>query len=121
MAAGVQALSLLQAPGFYADLEAKGKRLAEGLAEAATASGVSVHTNRVGSMLTSFFTGVAVTDYATAKTSDTKRYGGFFRAMLDRGVSLAPSQFEAAFISAAHSTEDLDETVVAAREALALV
>jgi glutamate-1-semialdehyde 2,1-aminomutase len=121
MAAGVQALSLLQAPGFYADLEAKGKRLAEGLAEAATASGVSVHTNRVGSMLTSFFTGVAVTDYATAKTSDTKRYGGFFRAMLDRGVSLAPSQFEAAFISAAHSTEDLDATVVAAREALALV
>jgi glutamate-1-semialdehyde 2,1-aminomutase len=121
MAAGVQALSLLQAPGFYADLEAKGKRLAEGLAEAATASGVSVHTNRVGSMLTSFFTGVAVTDYATAKTSDTKRYGGFFRAMLDRGVSLAPSQFEAAFISAAHSTEDLHATVVAAREALALV
>lgn len=72
-------------------------------------------------MLTSFFTGVPVTDYATAKTADTKRYGAFFSAMLARGVSLAPSQFEAAFVSAAHSTEDLDATVAAAREALAAV
>ena len=119
MAAGVETLSLLQAPGFYADLEAKGQRLADGLVEAAAASRVPAQTNRVGSMLTTFFTGVAVTDYATAKTSDTKRYGVFFRAMLDRGVSLAPSQFEAAFISAAHSAEDLDATVAAAREALA--
>jgi glutamate-1-semialdehyde 2,1-aminomutase len=121
MAAGVETLSLLQAPGFYADLEAKGQRLADGLVEAAAASRVPAQTNRVGSMLTTFFTGVAVTDYATAKTSDTKRYGVFFRAMLDRGVSLAPSQFEAAFISAAHSAEDLDATVAAAREALAAV
>jgi len=121
MAAGVETLSLLQAPGFYADLEAKGQRLADGLVEAAAASRVPAHTNRVGSMLTTFFTGVAVTDYATAKTSDTKRYGVFFHAMLDRGVSLAPSQFEAAFISAAHSAEDLDATVAAAREALAAV
>jgi glutamate-1-semialdehyde 2,1-aminomutase len=72
-------------------------------------------------MLTSFFTGIPVTDDATAKTADTKRYGVFFRAMLERGVSLAPSQFEAAFISAAHSSEDLDATVAAAREALAAV
>ena len=121
MAAGVETLSLLQAPGFYADLEAKGQRLAEGLVEAAAACRVPAQTNRVGSMLTAFFTGVAVTDYATAKTSDTKRYGSFFRAMLDRGVSLAPSQFEAAFVSAAHSTEDLDATVAAAREALAVI
>lgn len=121
MAAGVETLSLLQAPGFYADLEAKGQRLADGLVEAAAASRVSAHTNRVGSMLTTFFTGVAVTDYATAKTSDTKRYGVFFRAMLTRGVSLAPSQFEAAFVSAAHSAEDLDATVAAVREALAAV
>jgi len=121
MAAGVETLSLLQAPGFYADLEAKGQRLADGLVEAAAASRVPAQTNRVGSMLTTFFTGVAVTDYATAKTSDTKRYGGFFHAMLTRGVSLAPSQFEAAFVSAAHSAEDLDATVAAAREALAAV
>jgi glutamate-1-semialdehyde 2,1-aminomutase len=121
MAAGVETLTLLQAQGFYADLEAKGHRLAEGLTAAAVSAGVPVRTNRVGSMLTSFFTEVAVVDYATAKTADTKRYGVFFRAMLDRGVSLAPSPFEAAFISAAHSREDLDATVLAAREALAVV
>jgi len=121
MAAGIETLTLLQAPGFYADLEAKGRQLADGLAAAAAASGVPVHTNRMGSMLTTFFTGVPVTEYGTAKTSDTKRYGTFFRAMLDRGVSLAPSQFEAAFISAAHTVADLDTTVRAAREALGLL
>ncbi len=121
MAAGVETLSLLQVQGFYADLEAKGRRLAEGLTAAAASAGVPLRTNRVGSMLTSFFTDVDVVDYATAKTADTKRYSVFFRAMLDRGVSLAPSQFEAAFISAAHSREDLDATVLAGREALAVV
>jgi glutamate-1-semialdehyde 2,1-aminomutase len=121
MAAGIETLTLLQAPGFYADLEAKGRRLADGLAEAATAARILTQTNRVGSMLTSFFTGAPVTDYAAAKTSDTARYGLFFRAMLERGISLAPSQFEAAFISAAHSGGDLDATVAAAREALVAV
>jgi glutamate-1-semialdehyde 2,1-aminomutase len=121
MAAGIETLTLLQAPGFYADLEAKGKRLADGLGEAAAAARLPVHTNRVGSMLTGFFTGVPVTDYATAKTADTRRYGAFFRAMLARGMSLAPSQFEAAFVSAAHTGEELDATLAAAREALAVV
>ncbi len=121
MAAGIETLSLLQAPGFYADLEAKGRRMADGLAQAAAAARISVQVNRVGSMLTNFFTGVPVVDYATAKTADTQRYGVFFRAMLERGVSLAPSQFEAAFISAAHSAEDLNATVAAAQEGLAVV
>ncbi len=121
MAAGIETLTLLQAPGFYADLEAKGRQLADGLAAAAAAMGVPVQTNRVGSMLTTFFTGVAVTDYATAKTADTKQYGAFFRAMLERGVSLAPSQFEAAFVSGTHSAADLDATVRAAKEALGLL
>lgn len=121
MAAGIETLTLLQAPGFYADLESKGKRLADGLGQAAAATRVPVHTNRVGSMLTGFFTGTPVTDYATAKTADTQRYGTFFRAMLARRVSLAPSQFEAAFVSAAHTSEDLDATVAAAREALAVI
>lgn len=121
MAAGIETLTLLQGAGFYADLEAKGGRLADGLAHAAAAARVPVQTNRVGSMLTTFFTAVPVTDYATAKTADTARYGAFFRAMLTRGVSLAPSQFEAAFISAAHAPEDLDATIMAAREALAAV
>ena len=121
MAAGVETLTLLQAPGFYADLEAKGQRLADGLAGAASVAGIPVQVNRVGSMLTGFFKHVAVTDYATAMTADSKRYGLFFRAMLARGVSLAPSQFEAAFVSAAHSAEDLDATLAAAREALAVM
>ena len=121
MAAGIETLMLLQAPGFYAELEAKGKRLAEGLAAAAAANRVPVQINRVGSMLTAFFSSGAVRDYVTAKTADTGRYGAFFRALLERGVSLAPSQFEAAFISAAHTAEDLETTLAGAREALAVV
>jgi glutamate-1-semialdehyde 2,1-aminomutase len=121
MAAGIETLTLLQAPRFYADLEAKGRRLADGFTQAAAAARIPMQANRVGSMLTAFFTGVPVTDYAAAKTADTTRYGVFFRAMLARGISLAPSQFEAAFISAAHSSEDLDATAAAAREALAAV
>jgi len=121
MAAGIETLTLLQAPGFYAVLEAKGKRLADGIAETAAEARIPLQSNRVGSMLTGFFTGRPVTDYATAKTADTRRYGAFFRAMLVRGVSLAPSQFEAAFVSAAHTDEELDATVAAAREAFAAV
>jgi glutamate-1-semialdehyde 2,1-aminomutase len=121
MAAGIETLTLLQAPGFYAVLEAKGKRLADGIAETAAESRIPLQSNRVGSMLTGFFTGGPVTDYATAKTADTRRYGAFFRAMLVRGVSLAPSQFEAAFVSAAHTDEELVATVTAAREAFALL
>ena len=121
MAAGIETLTLLQAPGFYAVLEAKGKRLADGIAETAAEARIPLQSNRVGSMLTGFFTGGPVTDYATAKTADTRRYGAFFRAMLVRGVSLAPSQFEAAFVSAAHTDKELDATVTAAREAFALL
>ncbi len=121
MAAGIETLTLLQAPGFYANLEIQGKRLAEGLGQAAAAARIAVQTNRIGSMLTGFFTGVPVTSYATAKTADPTRYGTFFRGMQARGVSLAPSQFEAAFVSAAHSGEDLDATLAAAREAFALL
>ncbi len=120
MAAGIETLTLLQAPGFYTDLEAKAKRLGEGLGQAAAAARVPVQTNRVGSMLTGFFSGTPVTDYATAKRADTQRYGSFFRAMLARGVSLAPSQFEAAFVSSAHTDEDLVATVAAAREAFSV-
>ncbi|HSB81939.1 MAG TPA: aminotransferase class III-fold pyridoxal phosphate-dependent enzyme, partial [Candidatus Methylomirabilis sp.] len=121
MAAGIETLMLLQAPGFYADLEAKGKRLAEALSEAAAASRIPVQINRVGSMLTAFFTTVPVRDYVTAKTADTARYGAFFRGLLERGVSLAPSQFEAAFISGAHTTQDLETTIAGAREVLAVL
>ena len=76
--------------------------------------------NRVGSMFTFFFTDQPVTDYESAKRSDTARFGRFFRLMLERGVYLAPSQFEAAFLSAAHSEQDIDRTVEAARECFRL-
>ncbi len=121
MAAGTETLTLLQAPGVYADLAVKGERLALGLARAAAACRVAVRVNRVGSMLTAFFVDVPVQDYASVKKADTRRYGLFFRAMLERGVSLAPSQFEAAFVSLAHTTDDLDATIAASQEALAAV
>jgi glutamate-1-semialdehyde 2,1-aminomutase len=119
MAAGVETLTLLQAPGVYDDLEAKGARLAEGFAEAAAVYGIPARVNRVGSMLTAFFVEGPVHDYASVKRADTGRYGVFFRAMLERGVSLAPSQFEAAFVSLAHTGDDLDATIAAAKGAMA--
>jgi len=119
MAAGIATLEALRAPGTYRALETMGARLADGLIAAAAEAGLPAQINRVGSMLTGFFTATPVTDYATAKTADAARYGTFFRAMLDRGVSLAPSQFEAAFLSLAHTTDDVDVTIAAAREAMA--
>jgi glutamate-1-semialdehyde 2,1-aminomutase len=119
MAAGIATLEALRAPGTYQALETMGARLADGLITAAAEAGLAAQLNRVGSMLTGFFTATPVTDYATAKTADAARYGTFFRAMLERGVSLAPSQFEAAFLSLAHTTDDVDVTIAAAREALA--
>jgi glutamate-1-semialdehyde 2,1-aminomutase len=119
MAAGIATLEALRAPGTYQTLETMGARLADGLIAAAADAGLAAQINRVGSMLTGFFTATPVTDYATAKTADAARYGTFFRAMLERGVSLAPSQFEAAFLSLAHTTDDVDVTIAAAREAMA--
>jgi len=86
--------------------------------EAARAAGVPVTVNRVGSMLTVFFTDGPVTDYSSAKRADTTRYARYFHAMREGGVFLAPSQFEAAFVSLAHRDEDLAEAARAGREAL---
>src|SRR5205823_8337508 len=99
-------------------IETRAARLASGLTEAARAAGVPACLQRVGSMLTGFFTPGPVTDFAGAKQSDTERYARFFREMLARGVYLAPSQFEAAFVSAAHTSENIDRTLAAAHEAL---
>jgi glutamate-1-semialdehyde 2,1-aminomutase len=85
--------------------------------EAISGSDVKATINRVGSMITLFFTPGPVTDYASAKTSDTALYARFFHAMLERGVYFPPAQFEAAFVSAAHSASDVDATVSAARDA----
>jgi len=111
VAAGLAMLRYLKRhPEVYDQLEARTAELC-----AAAPAGVTV--NRVGSMFTWFFTDQPVTDYESAKRSDTARFARFFRAMLERGIYLAPSQFEAAFVSAAHSEGDIHETIVAAGEA----
>jgi glutamate-1-semialdehyde 2,1-aminomutase len=117
MAAGLATLKLLT-PDLYAALEAKSARLADGLARAAAAAGVAAQVNRVGSMLTLFFTDRAVTDLESAQTTDTKRFAAFFREMLDAGVYLPPSNYEAWFVSAAHSDDDIEVTIRAAERAL---
>jgi glutamate-1-semialdehyde 2,1-aminomutase len=111
VAAGLAMLRHLKRhPAIYDRLETRAAALC-----AAAPAGITV--NRVGSMFTFFFTDGPVTDYASAKRSDTARFGRFFRAMLERGVYLAPSQFEAAFVSAAHTEDDIRQTIAAAREA----
>jgi len=118
MAAGTATLELL-APAAYARLEALSARLAGGLAEAARAAGAEVQVNRVGSMFTVFFAAEAVFDAASARRSDTGRFARFFHGMLERGVYLPPSQFEAAFVSLAHSEGDVELTLEAAKQAFA--
>jgi glutamate-1-semialdehyde 2,1-aminomutase len=118
MRAGIETLDILAVPGTYERLETISARLASGLAGAARAAGLPAVVNRVGSMLTAFFGAGPVTDYASATQSDTKRYARFFHAMLARGVYLAPSQFEAAFVSTAHDEALVDRTVAAAAEAM---
>ncbi len=121
VAAGLATLRQLEDPAVYARLERLGALFELGINEAARRSGVPVTVNRVGSMLTAFFSEGPVTDYASAKRADTGRYARFFHAMLERGVFLAPSQFEAAFVSLAHSEQDLDTAARACREAMATV
>jgi glutamate-1-semialdehyde 2,1-aminomutase len=118
VAAGLATVRALGRGDVYDRLEALGGRLARGLADGAARAGVALTVNRVGSMLTGFFCASPVTDYASAKRADTQRYARFFHALCARGVYLAPSQFEAAFVSLAHSEADIDATVKAAAEAL---
>jgi len=118
MTAGIETLKLLAKPGVYKTLEKMSADLEKGLRVAANEAGIATTINRVGSMFTTFFTDRKVTDFASAKTSDTARFGKFFRSMLANGVNLAPSQFEAAFLSLAHSKSDINKTVEAARKSL---
>jgi glutamate-1-semialdehyde 2,1-aminomutase len=119
VAAGIATLQVLQATGTYDRLERTGARLAAGLQEACDAAGVPARINRVGSMITLFFTASPVTDYATAKQSDAKRFATFFHGMLDRGVYLPPSAYEAWFLSSAHDDAVIDTMLAAAREVIA--
>ncbi|HSG06095.1 MAG TPA: glutamate-1-semialdehyde 2,1-aminomutase, partial [Nitrospiria bacterium] len=117
VSAGIQTLKLLKQPGVYKRLEDRSKHLADGLADAAKKAGVPVFGTRVGAMLGLFFTNQAVRDFQTAATSDTKRFARYFSAMLDQGIYLAPSQFESAFLSTAHTPRDIDLTIRAASHA----
>ncbi|HYA86336.1 MAG TPA: glutamate-1-semialdehyde 2,1-aminomutase [Nitrospirota bacterium] len=118
MTAGIETLKLLSKPGVYKALEKSSADLQRGLGDAAKEAGVPITFNRVGSMFTGFFTDQEVKDLASAKTSDTERFGKYFLSMLKNGINLAPSQFEAAFLSLAHTKTDIHKTIEAARKAL---
>jgi glutamate-1-semialdehyde 2,1-aminomutase len=118
MAAGIATLRALREPEVYARLDALGARFTEGMDDLFTRQGVAHQSNNRGSMTGFFFTAEPVTDLASAKTSDTAFYARFFHAMLDRGIYLAPSQFEAGFLSLAHDEAAIDETIAAAEDAL---
>ena len=118
MTAGLVTLRRLRDKSVYDRLEAASKRLCGGLADAAGEVGVKTVTNRVGSMWTSFFTDEPVVDWDSANKADRQRYGKFFHAMLEEGIYLAPSQFEAGFVSLAHTDEVIQQTIEAARKAV---
>lgn len=117
VAAGMACLKALAAPGTYSRLEQLSRMLEEGFVAEAKAAGVPVTVNRVGSMLTVFFTAEPVFDYASAKKADTAKFGRFFHAMLHEGVYLPPSQFEAAFVSLAIGEPEVAHVLAAARKA----
>jgi glutamate-1-semialdehyde 2,1-aminomutase len=116
MRAGIEMLRLCEAPDFYGAIGQRGARLADGLRSALAARGIAGQVQAVGSLLTLFFAPRPVANFSDASHSDTGRFGAFFRAMLDRGLLLPPSQFEALFVSAAHTDADVDATIAAARD-----
>jgi glutamate-1-semialdehyde 2,1-aminomutase len=119
MTAGLETLKIIdETPDFYAQLEEKSAYLTDGIADGLKKSGSNYTINRTGSMFTLFFTALEVVDFDTAKLSDTQKFARYFGAMLESGIYLPPSQFEACFVSFAHSREDLDKTIAASREAI---
>ena len=117
MTAGIETLKLLKEDGVFAQIEQKTAELGEGIAQAAKKAGIPAYSTRVGTMFSLFFTSQKVIDYASAKTSDTARFGAFFQKLLEEGVYIAPSQFEAGFMSLAHSDRDIHHTIEAADKA----
>lgn len=117
VAAGLACLRELAKPGTYERLEKTSASIADGIAREAKSAGVPLTVNRVGSMWTAFFTGEPVFDHASAKKADTAKFGRWFHALLDEGVYLPPSQFEAAFVSLAHGAAEVQHTLAAVRKA----
>jgi len=118
MAAGIATLMQLKKPGFYENLDKKADLLATGLEKAAEKAGVKARVDRAGSMLGLFFTDRDVKNFEDAKTSDLDMFSAYYNGMLEKGIYLAPSQFEALFVSAAHKAEHIDKTIAAAEEVL---
>ncbi|MBK7179085.1 MAG: glutamate-1-semialdehyde 2,1-aminomutase [Chloroflexi bacterium] len=119
MTAGIETLKAIQEPGVWAKLENTGAQLIDGLTGAAKKAGIPISTDRVGTMFGLFFQPGPVVNWETAVQSDTKRFGRYFQAMLDKGVYLAPSQFEAGFISTAHGPTEIEATIAAAEQVFA--
>ena len=119
MTAGIETLRALQEPGVWDGLEATGERLMSGLAAAAKGAGIPISHSRVGTMFGMFFVDGPVIDWPSAAKSDTKRFGKYFQGMLEQGVYIAPSQFEAGFISTAHGNAEIDKTIQAAERVFA--
>jgi glutamate-1-semialdehyde 2,1-aminomutase len=117
MTAGIETLSILKESKVYDELERKSSHLAKGIIEAASKTGVDIQLPRVGSMFTIFFTKDVVTGYETATKADSNLYARFFHQMLAQGIYLPPSQFEAAFVSLAHTDKDIQATIDAAKKA----
>jgi len=111
MTAGIETIKVLSQPGIYSQLEAKSTSLEKGVVEAASSLNFSISISRVASLLTVFFTGEAVVDYESARQADTTLFGRFFQHLLSEGIYWPPSQFEAAFVSLAHSDEDIQLTI----------
>ncbi len=121
MSAGIAALKQLTKPGLYEEMTQLAQRLVLGLRAELADAGIPARINAFGSLATVFFTSDPVRNYSDAKRSNTKRYAKLFREMLDRGIFLAPSQFEAAFVSMAHTSQDIDRTLAAAHESLQVI
>jgi glutamate-1-semialdehyde 2,1-aminomutase len=121
MSAGLATLNELRKPGVFEEMVAHAEKLGDGVAQAAQDAGVPIWQNRVGTMFCTFFTDQPVSDAASARTSDTEAFGRFFHAMLDGGVYLAPSQFEAGFVSSVHDDDIVQATVEAAKAAMLAV
>ncbi|MBQ5636036.1 MAG: glutamate-1-semialdehyde 2,1-aminomutase, partial [Selenomonadales bacterium] len=128
MAAGLETLKIISEdpelphqPDFTQKLTVKTRQLCGGFMEAAKAAGLKLQFHQAGSMFCTFFTDKPVTDYASAATSDTEAYRIFFHSMLEQGIYMAPSQFETAFVSSAHTQEDIDKTIEASKVAFAKV
>jgi len=118
MSAGIATMKALKRDGVYEELERKSRRLEEGIVRAACSRGANVVVSRIGSLLTVFFTAELPSNYESARKSDTRTFASFHHALLERGIYWPPSQFEAAFVSTAHSDEDIEATISAIDEAL---